>query len=136
MRASLYYSDAIVTPAISVIQHIAQDPSICQALNPARAASFLHEQRISGSLLTALGAIVLSITGAEALYADMGHFGREPVHAAWLCHLCVVLPDVQLLPQAGVHTPAGHGHRRQPLLPPLPPRPRRSRRWCWRCGPR
>jgi KUP system potassium uptake protein len=78
-----------VTLAITGIQQIVQDPSIFQALNPARAAAFLNDQRLGGSLLAALGGIVLSVTGAEALYADMGHFGPGAIRIAWLF---VVLP--------------------------------------------
>jgi KUP system potassium uptake protein len=96
------------TLAVTGIQHIVQDPAIFQALNPARAASFLNEQRLSNDLLTALGGIVLSITGAEALYADMGHFGRGPISIAWLgvvlpCLMCSYLGQgAMLLRDAGL----------------------------------
>ena len=61
---------------------IAQSPAILQALDPRQAFAFLHEQ--GWQLFVAVGAIVLALTGAEALYADMGHFGRRPIQIAWL----------------------------------------------------
>ena len=59
---------------------IAQEPSVLQALDPRRAAAFLVER--GPALFLAVGAIVLAITGAEALYADLGHFGRRPIQIA------------------------------------------------------
>jgi KUP system potassium uptake protein len=61
---------------------IAREPSILAALSPLHAARFLTQHRIHGFLV--LGAVVLAITGGEALYADMGHFGRRPIRVAWL----------------------------------------------------
>ena len=61
--------------------HIAQQPAILAALNPLRAWSFLAER--GWHVFAAVGAIVLALTGAEALYADMGHFGRRPIQLAW-----------------------------------------------------
>ncbi len=61
--------------------HIAQQPSILAALNPLHGARFLAER--GWHLFAAVGAIVLALTGAEALYADMGHFGRRPIQIAW-----------------------------------------------------
>ena len=52
------------------------------ALNPAFGYSFFVENRLHGFL--ALGTVVLAVTGAEALYADMGHFGKQPIRLAWL----------------------------------------------------
>jgi KUP system potassium uptake protein len=78
-----------ITLAITGIEHIVDDPAILKALNPAIAVEFLSRQQSGGTLLTALGSIVLAVTGAEALYADMGHFGRGPIRAAWLL---MVLP--------------------------------------------
>ena len=62
--------------------HIAQAPAILHALDPRQAFAFLHEQ--GWHLFVVVGAIVLALTGAEALYADMGHFGRKPIQLAWL----------------------------------------------------
>jgi len=67
--------------------YIASDPSILLAFNPAYGISFLATHGYIG-LLT-LGAVFLAVTGAEALYADLGHFGRRPIQTAWLT---IVLP--------------------------------------------
>ena len=63
------------------IYGILQHPSILQALSPAHALGFVTQHGFSSFLV--LGAVVLAFTGAEALYADMGHFGRGPVRTAW-----------------------------------------------------
>ena len=61
--------------------NVAHDPSILKALNPIYAEQFfVHQPWIA---FVALGAVVLAVTGAEALYADMGHFGRFPIRLAW-----------------------------------------------------
>jgi KUP system potassium uptake protein len=60
---------------------IAQTPVILSALSPSYAALFLLEAKWDS--LVVLGAVVLVVTGAEALYADMGHFGRRPIRVAW-----------------------------------------------------
>jgi KUP system potassium uptake protein len=62
--------------------HIAQNPSVLFAFNPLHGVRFLLEHGIVG-LLT-LGAVFLVVTGSEALYADLGHFGRGPIRTAWL----------------------------------------------------
>ena len=61
--------------------HIAQQPAILAALNPLNALMFLHGR--GWQVFVAVGAIVLAFTGAEALYADMGHFGKRPIQLAW-----------------------------------------------------
>ena len=61
------------------------------AFNPAHAASFLASHGRIG--LVTLGAVFLAVTGAEALYADLGHFGRKPIQTAWLFF---VLPALAL----------------------------------------
>ena len=71
--------------------HIAQQPGILAALNPLHAWTFLAER--GWHLFAAVGAIVLALTGAEALYADMGHFGRKPIQLAWTG---LVLPGLAL----------------------------------------
>ncbi|WP_420342354.1 potassium transporter Kup [Paenirhodobacter sp.] len=63
------------------IWRMADDPSVLAALNPAHAVMFLVHNGMIG--LTVLGAVFLAVTGAEALYADMGHFGRQPIRLAW-----------------------------------------------------
>jgi KUP system potassium uptake protein len=60
---------------------IAKQPAILAALNPLNAIAFLHAQ--GGHVFIVVGAIVLAFTGAEALYADMGHFGKQPIRLAW-----------------------------------------------------
>ena len=70
---------------------IARDPSVLRAADPLNAISyFTREPWIA---FVSLGAVVLCITGVEALYADMGHFGRVPIATAWLA---VVLPSLVL----------------------------------------
>jgi KUP system potassium uptake protein len=71
-----------ITLAVTGVQQIAREPAILAALNPLQAWHFLVER--GAGVLLAVGAIVLAITGAEALYADMGHFGRTPIRLAWL----------------------------------------------------
>ncbi len=71
-----------LTLAVTGVSHIVEEPAILAALNPLEAARFLHAQ--GSHVLLALGAIVLALTGAEALYADMGHFGRRPIQLAWM----------------------------------------------------
>lgn len=62
--------------------HIADDPSILTSLSPHHAAQFMIGHGLM-SFFT-LGAVFLAVTGAEALYADLGHFGRKPIQFAWL----------------------------------------------------
>ncbi|MCE3607734.1 potassium transporter Kup [Massilia sp. P8910] len=63
------------------VVNIIEAPQILAALNPLRALGFMLENRSTAFI--ALGAVVLALTGAEALYADMGHFGKKPIRAAW-----------------------------------------------------
>jgi KUP system potassium uptake protein len=65
--------------------NILKHPDIIAAINPWYAVHFFLENRMHGFL--ALGAVVLAITGGEALYADMGHFGRRPIKWAWLVYV-------------------------------------------------
>lgn len=68
--------------ALAGLYHILQHPSIMAAVNPLNGLSFLIDH--PSSAFITLGAVFLSVTGAEALYADMGHFGRTPIQVAWL----------------------------------------------------
>jgi KUP system potassium uptake protein len=61
--------------------HILENPRILYALNPVYALRFFAEHHLHG--LVVLGSVVLCITGGEALYADMGHFGRNPIRISW-----------------------------------------------------
>jgi KUP system potassium uptake protein len=69
------------TLGILGIANIVHHPSVLEAVNPAHALHFFVTNRLLAFL--ALGAVVLCITGGEALYADMGHFGRRPIKLAW-----------------------------------------------------
>ncbi len=77
--------------AIMGVINIAAAPQILAALNPLNALLFMLENRYIA--FVALGAVVLAFTGAEALYADMGHFGKKPIRAAWFI---VVFPALAL----------------------------------------
>lgn len=68
-----------------------QHPAILAAVSPVSAITFFSQQTLVA--FVAMGAVVLAITGAEALYADMGHFGRAPISRAWLL---VVFPSLML----------------------------------------
>jgi KUP system potassium uptake protein len=69
--------------------NIIDNPSVLVAINPIYAVHFFIENKIHGFL--ALGAVVLAITGGEALYADMGHFGRRPIALAWISYVFPLL---------------------------------------------
>ncbi len=71
-----------VSNAALGVFHIAAAWRILQALSPAPGASFIVAHGAIGFIV--LGSVFLAVTGAEALYADMGHFGRRPIQAAWL----------------------------------------------------
>jgi KUP system potassium uptake protein len=70
-----------VTLAVLGVVNIIHEPSVLMAINPYYAAHLLWELGWRGFLI--MGAVVLAITGAEALYADMGHFGLKPIRYAW-----------------------------------------------------
>ena len=67
--------------ALTGLLEIMREPGILAALNPLNAVRFLLSQ--GWHVFVAVGAIVLAFTGAEALYADMGHFGKRPIRLAW-----------------------------------------------------
>ncbi len=80
-----------LTLAVLGLSHIVTNPAVLMAINPWYAISmFMHEPIIAFLLL---GSVVLAITGAEALYADMGHFGRRPIRLAWLY---LIFPSLML----------------------------------------
>ena len=68
--------------AVGGIIAIADNPAVLAAISPAYGLSFLFSHGLLG--FTVLGFVFLAVTGAEALYADLGHFGRLPIQAAWL----------------------------------------------------
>jgi len=79
--------------AISVlgVYHIASQPAILWAISPHYAVQFIVNE--PGITFIILGAVVLCVTGGEALYADMGHFGKRPIRLAWFA---VVMPSLTL----------------------------------------
>jgi KUP system potassium uptake protein len=68
--------------ALMGLVHISDDPSVLAAINPWYAIDFLFKHGTIG--MVTLGAVFLAVTGGEALYADLGHFGRKPIQAGWL----------------------------------------------------
>jgi KUP system potassium uptake protein len=68
--------------ALGGLLHIHDDPGVLLAINPAYGVAFLLTHGHIG--LVTLGAVFLCVTGGEALYADLGHFGRQPIQTAWL----------------------------------------------------
>src|SRR5215469_8796087 len=79
------------TLAVMGLVHISDDPSVLAAINPYYAIQFLLSHGTIG--LVTLGAVFLAVTGGEALYADLGHFGRKPIQAGWFY---LVLPALLL----------------------------------------
>jgi KUP system potassium uptake protein len=84
---AVWFTILAVAGAASVVHH----PGILRAVSPTYGVSFLVEH--GGVAFAALGSVVLTVTGAEALYADMGHFGRPPIRRAWFV---VVFPALIL----------------------------------------
>jgi KUP system potassium uptake protein len=70
-----------LTLGIMGLMHISDDPGIVHAINPVFAVQFLLTHGVIG--LVILGSVFLAVTGGEALYADLGHFGRKPIQMAW-----------------------------------------------------
>jgi KUP system potassium uptake protein len=82
-----------VTLSVLGLIHIVDHPAVIyQALNPLNAFFFFSEAPVRAFI--ALGSVVLAVTGAEALYSDMGHFGRNPIRVSWLFF---VLPPAQAI---------------------------------------
>ncbi|MDP3650242.1 MAG: potassium transporter Kup [Rhodoferax sp.] len=77
--------------AVLGISHIVDNPAILWAVSPHYALSFIWSN--PGTTFIILGAVVLCVTGGEALYADMGHFGKKPIRVAWFF---VVMPSLTL----------------------------------------
>lgn len=80
-----------LTLSVSGINGIIQNPVVLNAINPIYAFHFLTAHGLASFLV--LGAVVLAVTGAEALYADMGHFGKSPIRTAWFA---LVFPSLIL----------------------------------------
>jgi KUP system potassium uptake protein len=79
------------TIAVLGVRAVVAAPEVLNAINPVYGFRFFGEHGMAGFLT--LGAVVLCITGGEALYADMGHFGKRPIRVAWFC---VVFPALLL----------------------------------------
>jgi KUP system potassium uptake protein len=77
--------------ALGGLYHVIQNPDVLVAANPWYGIRFLASHGLIG--LTVLGLVFLAVTGAEALYADLGHFGRKPIQTAWFS---LVLPALTL----------------------------------------
>jgi KUP system potassium uptake protein len=71
-----------VTLAVMGLVHISDDPTVLYAINPWYAIQFMLSHGVVG--LVTMGLVFLAVTGGEALYADLGHFGRKPIQTAWL----------------------------------------------------
>ena len=84
---SIYFATLAALGLISILR----DPAVLLALNPLYAVRFFGMDVLRAFL--ALGSVVLAVTGAEALYADMGHFGRTPIKVGWIY---IVLPALML----------------------------------------
>lgn len=83
----LWFISIAVLGVMGILRH----PAVLAALNPWYAATFLWQEGFTGMMV--LAAVVLVVTGGEALYADMGHFGKRPIRLAWYA---VVLPALVL----------------------------------------
>ncbi|MBI2768239.1 MAG: potassium transporter Kup [Burkholderiales bacterium] len=79
------------TISVLGISHIVRHPEILYAMSPHYAVLFMFHH--PGTTFIILGAVVLCVTGAEALYADLGHFGKRPIRLAWFS---VVMPSLTL----------------------------------------
>ena len=80
-----------ITIALLGVVWIVRVPQVLGAINPVHAITFFREHGVQGFIV--LGAVFLVVTGGEALYADMGHFGKRPIRLAWFC---LVLPALVL----------------------------------------
>jgi KUP system potassium uptake protein len=98
------------------LYHIFDDPSVLRAVLPHYGIIFLFENGFLGFVI--LGSVFLAVTGAEALYADMGHFGKKPIQAGWLFLVfpCLVL---NYLGQGGLIL-ANPGARENPFWEMVP----------------
>ena len=80
-----------VTIAVLGVVWLVRAPVVLTAVDPRHAVAFFSEHRLHG--FAVLGAVFLVVTGGEALYADMGHFGKRPIRLAWFG---LVLPALLL----------------------------------------
>ncbi len=80
-----------ISIAVLGVSHIVHNPEILEALSPHHALAFMWAEPVTTFII--LGAVVLCVTGGEALYADMGHFGKKPIRLAWFF---IVMPCLTL----------------------------------------
>ncbi len=105
-----------IVMALGGLAHLVKDLSVLESLNPAHALHFVLNNGTLG--LIALGAVFLAVTGAEALYADLGHFGRKPIQFAWMFRgLSCSRAELSWAGRAASGRSQGH---REPVLPPFP----------------
>ena len=104
-----------VTIAVLGVVWIVRAPAVLGAFDPRHAVTFFRDNGFTG--FAVLGAVFLVVTGGEALYADMGHFGKQPIRLAWFA---LVLPALLL------------NYLGQGALLLLEPERRRTRSSCWR----
>src|ERR1700685_99509 len=109
----LWFAVIAALGVYGVLQH----PSVFAALDPRYGLNYLLSGGLQGFLV--LGGVFLCVTGAEALYADMGHFGPRPIRLAWSV---IVFPSLllNLAGQAGIVTTGGRIHQQKHLLPAVP----------------
>jgi KUP system potassium uptake protein len=92
-RVATFFGPVMVAWFLTIagvgIPHLHDDPRVFAAINPLYAVSFLAQHGQIG--LVTLGFVFLAVTGGEALYADLGHFGRKPIQTAWFS---LVLPSL------------------------------------------
>ena len=92
-RVAAFFGPIMVIWFIAIagagLLHVRDDPSVLAAINPIYAVEFVIAHGHIG--LVTLGLVFLAVTGGEALYADLGHFGRRPIQTAWLA---LVLPSL------------------------------------------
>ncbi|MBE7218673.1 MAG: potassium transporter Kup, partial [Caulobacteraceae bacterium] len=97
-----------VAIALLGLLHLKDDPAVFLALSPHFAVEFMIRHGLTGFLV--LGSVFLTVTGAEALYADMGHFGRWPIQSAWLFFVLPCLAISYLGQGAFVLKALAHAH--------------------------
>jgi len=77
--------------AVMGVSWIVREPGVLFALDPSHALRLLTQHQVSS--LAVLAGVFLTVTGGEALYADMGHFGKAPIRLSWIC---IVMPALVL----------------------------------------
>ena len=94
------------------VSWIVREPGVLLAIDPTRALGLLTQHKIGA--LAVLAGVFLCVTGGEALYADMGHFGKAPIRLGWICIVMPALVDELFRPGCAADRKSG-GHQ-QSLL--------------------